>query len=338
MAWDDLRLFRVVAEELSFTRAAERAQVSQPSLSTRVKRLERRLGVVLFDRSTRRVQLTPAGRLVLTGVTAMASAWSGTIITLDAAQAATGWGRPARALRLGLYDVGPVRLPLYTDTLAPGGCTVLTQGDVNEALVALTDGKLDLLFCYYFDPEGAPAPPAGVRTATVVRERLHVLLPRTHPLAARSSVSLNDLSSEQWIVHANPALARTQVNLLRRYGVDANVTHTTSDTKTQQFLIATGQAVDLTSPLYHPHPDIVARPLTEAVSSDFRLCIASQMDATIAEAAVDALRRWYVDGLIERSSPWLKQMDRPDAHPTLRAALATSRYTPHLPPHNPASS
>jgi LysR family transcriptional regulator, benzoate and cis,cis-muconate-responsive activator of ben and cat genes len=61
----ELRYFVGVAEELSFTRAARRLHVSQPSLSVTMRQLEGRLGVTLLDRTTRRVALTPAGETLL---------------------------------------------------------------------------------------------------------------------------------------------------------------------------------------------------------------------------------------------------------------------------------
>ena len=60
-----LRYFLVLAEELHFTRAAERLYVSQPALSNQIRRLERQIGLALFDRTNRGVVLTPAGQALV---------------------------------------------------------------------------------------------------------------------------------------------------------------------------------------------------------------------------------------------------------------------------------
>src|ERR1700750_1405314 len=92
-----LRYFVAIAEERSFTRAAERLWVAQPGLSSQTRRLEDELGVQLFERHSRGVDLTAAGELFLERARA----------TLDAADAAAAVGRDLRAgfagaIRLGL--------------------------------------------------------------------------------------------------------------------------------------------------------------------------------------------------------------------------------------------
>jgi DNA-binding transcriptional LysR family regulator len=96
-----LRYFVAIAEEGSFTRAAERLWVAQPGLSTQIRRLETELGVQLFDRHTRGVDLTVAGELLLERAR----------VALAAAEAAAATGRHIRngvtgALRVGLSS-GP---------------------------------------------------------------------------------------------------------------------------------------------------------------------------------------------------------------------------------------
>src|SRR5215467_502359 len=73
----DLRYFVAVAEELHFTRAAERLFVSQPALSKQIRMLERQLGAPLFDRAREGVRLTPVGETLLPHARQVLAAWDG---------------------------------------------------------------------------------------------------------------------------------------------------------------------------------------------------------------------------------------------------------------------
>src|SRR5688500_13361017 len=85
----DLRYFVTVAEELHFTRAAERLYVSQPALSKQVRALERQLGVELFRRDRRGVALTEAGAALLPHARQMLADWEKGAAALRAAQRGT---------------------------------------------------------------------------------------------------------------------------------------------------------------------------------------------------------------------------------------------------------
>src|SRR5690348_12666697 len=98
-----LRAFVTVAEELNFTRAAERLFVAQQALSSQIRQLEGRLGVTLFERTTRRVALTEAGERLLPHARAALEALDGGVAELEAAR------RAARAtLRVGLSGTAMV--------------------------------------------------------------------------------------------------------------------------------------------------------------------------------------------------------------------------------------
>jgi DNA-binding transcriptional LysR family regulator len=75
----DLRYFVGVAEELSFTRAAERLLVSQPALSKQIRLLESSLGTILLQRDRRRVSLTPAGAALLARARQMLGEWDAAV-------------------------------------------------------------------------------------------------------------------------------------------------------------------------------------------------------------------------------------------------------------------
>src|ERR1700752_1173059 len=105
-----LRYFVAIAEELSFTRAAQRLWVAQPGLSTQIRRLEGELGVRLFERHTRGVDLTEAGELFL----------QRDRVVLAAAEVG---GATGRDLEAGV--VGSVRLGVAADAVWPGTAALL---------------------------------------------------------------------------------------------------------------------------------------------------------------------------------------------------------------------
>ena len=118
-----LRYFVAIAEERSFTRAAERLWVAQPGLSTQIRRLESELGVQLFERHTRGVDLTDAGELFLERART----------ALAAADAARSTGHD-----LGEGLVGSVRLGIVTGAGWPGTSALLGHFGRERPAVELT--------------------------------------------------------------------------------------------------------------------------------------------------------------------------------------------------------
>src|SRR5258706_14614513 len=109
-----LQFFTAVAEELSFSRAAIKLHVAQPSLSIQIKALEEEVGTRLFERDKRHVSLTPAGRRFQSRVT--------TILTL--AEGAKSEARSAAGGRLGMINLGYTALSMFCTSLprsTPGG-------------------------------------------------------------------------------------------------------------------------------------------------------------------------------------------------------------------------
>ena len=195
----ELECFVAVAEELSFSRAAKRLHVSQPPLSRQIQSLEAKLGVRLFNRSTRAVTLTPGGLLYLEDARQI-------LIRLDGAAASarrTASGEISR-LRLAfvgaLLDEGLVRL-LKTFRQSHPQCQIhLTDLPPAEQLAALQTGQIDGAFI------GAPPRKLNRRISMMIwkREPLLLAIPESHPLVAKKSIHLGDLR-ENWVMVSRAA-------------------------------------------------------------------------------------------------------------------------------------
>jgi DNA-binding transcriptional LysR family regulator len=185
-----LRWFVRVAEELNFSRAAEQEHVSQPALSQQIRRLERELGVQLFERSTHHVRLTDPGRLLVDHARRVLGEVEAVRVTAE--RAATG--------RLGTLRLGCVGYAKYwpavqaaLDRLGQSAPDVVVEGryDFNDAVrAALVAGEVDAAFL------AGPLAGDGLDDLSVVREPVLVALPRTHALATLTEVALARLAGE----------------------------------------------------------------------------------------------------------------------------------------------
>jgi DNA-binding transcriptional LysR family regulator len=188
-----LRGFMAVAQEQSFTRAAERLHMAQPPLSQRILELERELGVRLFDRHTRQVSLSAAGRAFLEGIEPV-------FAQLDQAAEASRRAHRGEAGRLRLGFTGRAshhllpRLVQAFHARHPGVALdiegPLATGPLKAALL---NGSLDAALCFL--PLGGD----GIATRAFARSELALFLPAAHPLAGRRSVSLAALAGEPFV-------------------------------------------------------------------------------------------------------------------------------------------
>lgn len=236
--------FLAVADELHFGRAAARLGIAQPALSKTIQKLERRLGVVLFERSSRAVTLTPAGQVLAREARH----------ALDAVDAAARRTRRAEAgdphLILAMKAGGDAGL--LSAILAAcdrGPCSLPVRVIFHTDRVRLLrDGRADAALLY------SPADDlSGLDTEPLLTEPLMAVLPASHPLATRASLRTADLRDEN--VHGRPGSPTGS-----EAGPEAG-----SLTELLQ-LVALGQTVAMvprfvTTPLRH---DLASVPVTDA--------------------------------------------------------------------------
>jgi DNA-binding transcriptional LysR family regulator len=196
----DLRYFAVVAEELHFTRAAERLYVSQPALSKQIRSLERQLGASLFVRDRQGVALTPAGTALLPHARRVLEAWEAAWTAVEEAKAAQRCtlvvGMSTSPGRGGLL---PAVRSRFTAT-CPDAVVRLRQVGWEDPSAGLADGASDVAFVWL------PLPGQDRYGHLVVAEEPRlVALPDGHRLARRDTVDFADLLDEPFL--ALPASA-----------------------------------------------------------------------------------------------------------------------------------
>jgi DNA-binding transcriptional LysR family regulator len=200
-----LRYFLAVAEELNFTRAAERLNISQPPLTQQIKALEAELGLALFDRSAYRIELTDAGRVF--------AAEAGRI--LGELRNAVHLAQRAAAGAVGRVRVGFTESasfnPLVTGALrrfraaSPDVEISLAEHPSTALAAALRAGDIDVAFV---------RPPLsteeGIAFELLEKEELVAALPSGHAFADRGDLELAELANETFILYprsVRPGLA-----------------------------------------------------------------------------------------------------------------------------------
>ena len=235
-----LRYFLAVAEELHFGRAASRLHIAQPPLSQQIRKLERELGVALFDRTKRRVELTPAGRALLDETRDVLARAERAVRTAQRAgrgeigHLAIGFVPSAdldilpRVLRAWRARFPQVEIELHS---------LLPAAQVE----ALHDGRIHVGFVR------VPVDETGLVVESIQREPLLAALPRGHRLARARRVRLADLASDTMILfprHIAPGYHDVFINACRCAGFTPRVLHPGS-MQTNLALVAAGLGVTL---------------------------------------------------------------------------------------------
>lgn len=288
-----LRYFRAVAEELHFGRAAERLHIAQPPLSQQIRQLERELDVQLLVRSTRRVELTPAGQAYLTRAIAVLDAVDDAgqqarriadgvegSLTIGCVGSATYSVLPrlVRALR---DELPHIEVGVRGEMLAPAQVAALLARDIDLALLRPPVDHPELL------------------SEVLRRDRLIVALPAEHPLAQRDRLEVGDLRDQELIAHAGQGrsvMGGLVAAICAEAGFAPQIRHEVSETSTLVTLVAAGLGVavvpaptaelDIAGVVYRPlQPaslgvDLVAAHLTGEVSPVVRRALGVLRAAT----------------------------------------------------------
>ena len=189
----DLEYVASVAQHLHFRKAAEACRVSQPALSTQIKKVEDQLGVMIFERTNRRVQLTPRGQILVKQVSKILEEVQllGNLSKSDSAPL-------SGPFRLGVIaTLGPYLMPYLLSPLRkkfPNLILHLKEGLTDSLLAQLRNGDLDAVLAADTFSEGS------LKKLPLFHEPFLVTVPKGHELAQRKTLSPKDLEPERMIL------------------------------------------------------------------------------------------------------------------------------------------
>jgi DNA-binding transcriptional LysR family regulator len=229
--------FVAVAEELHFGRAAERLHIAQPSLSHQIRRLEQQLEVTLLDRTSRRVELTAAGRVLLSEGRRL----------LKQSERVIRLARAAGTEHLAVGFYGSAANEWLARLLQAFGSR---HPDVEVSVRDLLLGRIDDILAGSIDVAFTRLLPgqAGVEVEVIAREPRLVALPSGHPLADRGSVTFEDLRDERFITNPAVDAPSPPVRWLAeqaRHGLPGRVAAEAASVQEILTLVATGRGVSL---------------------------------------------------------------------------------------------
>lgn len=285
-----LKAFVVVAEELHFGRAADRLHMAASPLSRQIRSLERELKAVLFRRTTRRVELTPAGRVLLERGRAILREVD--VVSRTVAELATA--SPARVtvaftscaaqsllarIMVTARRVGDLEVDLHTDLLTPA------------QLDAITSGAVDIGFLVR---AGEPVP-AGLRSHSLAAGSLRAVVPAGHPLAERAVIDLAELATHDLI--SFPAPTRSVVREVTekacaRAGFRPRFAYEAGETAAILNLVAAGLGISLLPvPVDLLGPGLVHRPVTPEAGIEISMVWRADERREAVVRLVDAILR-----------------------------------------------
>ena len=231
-----LKYFVAVAEEMHFGRAAKRLHIAQPPLSQQIMNLEEELGIKLFDRTRRTIQMTDAGTYFLKEARQL---------LLHVEQAAETARRIYRgqAGRLTIGFVGSV-----VHTFLPEGLRIfrerfpdvelsLQELNTAEQINSLHAGRLDVGFLYL------DAQDSELASQVLTRAPLMVVLPNKHALAGRKSLNIRELAQEPFIANtrsSEPVVLDAFISLCRSAGFTPRIAQESGHVQTVLGLVASG--------------------------------------------------------------------------------------------------
>jgi DNA-binding transcriptional LysR family regulator len=234
-----LSYFVAVAEELHFGRAAAKVHIAQPALSNQVQALERELGVKLFLRTTRRVELTTAGETFYDRCVRILSEIDlSTEITRSVA------GKTIKQIRIGtVYPATTGVLPSFLAKIArkfPDVRIHISSGNTHDIIRHLESGQINLGFIRPVENIGS------LRFFSIAHEHYLLAVPTTNALASKAEIGIEDLRDQKIIAFARQNLSYTERYFNEKFeehDLSRNIAYSCDDTWSLVSLVSAGLGI-----------------------------------------------------------------------------------------------
>ena len=238
MDFDQLRTFLEVAKLGNFSRAAEKVLRSQPAVSAQIRQLEQEYGQRLFDRSAKRVRLTPAGEVVLSYAQQMLNLRSSSLHAVSDRD-----GTPAGTLSIGANEgtflyVLPHVFAKYHRKFPKVRISVY-RSFTHKVTEKVEEGAVDL------GVVTLPVKSPSLEAAPVFRDRILLMVGPGSPLFKRKSVTLEEFAQQPLIVPKTGSIRRLIEKNLRPYREDLNITMELTSVVMIKRFVASGLGVSL---------------------------------------------------------------------------------------------
>jgi DNA-binding transcriptional LysR family regulator len=285
-----LRVLKEVAEQGSFSAAAESLAYTQSAVSQQIAALERESGTTLVDRGPRGIRLTDAGRALVQHAEDILCRLGAAEAELEAIAGLRG-GR----VRLSAFPTaGATIVPLAVKTFMarhPGVEMQLFEREPEDGVAMLKSGELDIALSIGYEGAGTVHNPTdGVEEIDLLEDPTYLAMPADHRYARKARTRLSDFSEESWIHSAcKGTCGAVALRALHNAGFEPTIVFETDDYNVAQGLVAAGMGVTLLPEmaLRNLREDIVVRPLGTQVTH--RRIMACLLQGAYRSPATDAM-------------------------------------------------
>ncbi|WP_267379521.1 LysR substrate-binding domain-containing protein [Bacillus sp. GM_Baccil_2] len=248
-----IRYFLALAEELNFSRAAEKLHIAQPPLSKQIRELEEEIGAKLFNRTKRHVELTSAGKVFLNKAYQI-------LDQVEQACISTRLTSTGFEGELVMGFSGSVQDLIHTiqefREQYPAIGIVLQQLSTPLQVKALHEKRIDIGIV------AAPVNSNKIHVKPIQKASLKAIIPEKHPLVSKQAIFISDLVNEPFIITTKstaPFYYDTFMNLFKNVGFSPKIIMQANDLQTVSSLVANGMGIALLPSTIHPLSGIVQR-------------------------------------------------------------------------------